>query len=94
MTLAFARLGLDWDDALVVSAHGRDPGRALAAALAHPKTAILTAPGTVRDLSQELLAAGKTVYVAECLGTAQEKVTDLAERASQQTSPSPTSSLS
>ena len=79
VTLAFARLGLDWDDALVISAHGRDPGRALAAALAHPKTAILTAPGTVRDLSQELLAAGKTVYVAECLGTAQEKVTNLAD---------------
>ncbi len=78
VTLAFARLGLDWDDALVISAHGRDPGRALAAALAHPKTAILTAPGTVRDLSQELLAAGKNVYVAECLGTAQEKVTNLA----------------
>ena len=42
---AFARIGLDWDDALVVSAHGRDPRRALAAALAHPKAAILTAPG-------------------------------------------------
>jgi precorrin-6B C5,15-methyltransferase / cobalt-precorrin-6B C5,C15-methyltransferase len=78
VTLAFARLGLDWDDALVISAHGRDPRRALAAALAHPKAAILTAPGTVRDLSQELLAAGKTVYVAERLGTAQEKVTNLA----------------
>ena len=78
VTLAFARLGLDWDDALVVSAHGRDPGRALTAALAHPKTAILTGPGTVRDLSQELLAAGKNVYVAERLGTAEEKITDLA----------------
>ena len=78
VTLAFARLGLDWDDALVVSAHGRDPGRALAAALAHPKTAILTAPGTARDLSQELLAAGQNVYVAERLGTAEEKITDLA----------------
>ena len=45
VALAFARLGLDWDDALILSAHGRDPGRALAAALAHPKAAILTAPG-------------------------------------------------
>ena len=25
VTLAFARLGLDWDDALVISAHGREP---------------------------------------------------------------------
>jgi precorrin-6Y C5,15-methyltransferase (decarboxylating) len=78
VALAFARLGLDWDDALVVSAHGRDPRHALAAALAHPKAAILTAPGTARDLGRELLAAGKTVYVAERLGTPQEHLGDLA----------------
>ena len=83
VTLAFARLGLDWDDALVVSAHGREPRgpkHALAAALAHPKAAILTAPrtATARDLGAKLLAAGKRVYVAECLGTAQEQVSDLA----------------
>jgi precorrin-6B C5,15-methyltransferase / cobalt-precorrin-6B C5,C15-methyltransferase len=83
VTLAFARLGLDWDDALVISAHGREPRgpkHALAAALAHPKAAILTAPrtATARDLGAELLAAGKRVYVAECLGTPQEQVIDLA----------------
>jgi len=80
VTLAFARLGLDWDDALVVSAHGRDPRHALAAAFAHPKAAILTAArtATARDLGTELLAAGKKVYVAECLGTPQERITDLA----------------
>ncbi len=78
VALAFARLGLDWDDALVVSAHGRDPAHALAAALAHPKAAILTAPGTARDLARELLAAGKTVVVAERLGTPQEHLSDLA----------------
>ena len=83
VTLAFARLGLDWDDALVISAHGREPRgpkHALAAALAHPKAAILTAPrtATARDLGAELLAAGKKVYVAECLGTPQEQVIDLA----------------
>ena len=77
VTLAFARLGLDWDDALVISAHGRDPRQALAAALAHPKAAILTAPGTVRDLSEALLAAGRKVYVAERLGTPDERVRDL-----------------
>jgi len=71
---AFARIGLDWDDALVVSAHGRDPHRALAAALAHPKTAILTAPGTASALARELFAAGKRVYVVELLGTPEEKV--------------------
>ena len=77
VALAFARIGLDWDDALVLSAHGRDPRSALAAALAHPKAAILTAPGTARDLATELLANGKTVYAAELLGTAEEKVSVL-----------------
>lgn len=77
VALAFARLGLDWDDALVVSAHGRDPRPALAAALAHPKAAILTAPGTAATLAAELIAAGRAVYAAELLGTPQEKLTDL-----------------
>ena len=79
VALAFARLGLDWDDALVVSAHGRNPRQALAAALAHPKVAILTAPGnaTARALGAELLRAGRKVYVAECLGAPQERLSDL-----------------
>jgi precorrin-6Y C5,15-methyltransferase (decarboxylating) len=74
VALAFARLGLDWDDALVLSAHGRDPGKALAAALAHPKAAILTAPGTAAALGTELRAAGKQVYLAERLGDPGERV--------------------
>jgi len=74
VALAFARLGLDWDDALVLSAHGRDPAKALAAALAHPKAAILTAPGTARDLGTALRTAGKQVYIAESLGSSQERV--------------------
>ena len=80
VTLAFAKIGLDWEDALVVSAHGRDPRRALAAALAHPKAAILTAPGTARDLARELQANGKTVYAAELLGTPGERVAEAAGR--------------
>jgi precorrin-6Y C5,15-methyltransferase (decarboxylating) len=71
---AFARVGLDWDDALVMSAHGRDPGKALAAALAHHKAAILTAPGTAPALARELFAAGKRVYVVELIGTDEEQV--------------------
>jgi precorrin-6Y C5,15-methyltransferase (decarboxylating) len=74
---AFARIGLDWDDALVVSAHGRDPNQALAAALAHPKAAILTAPGTAPELARELFAAGKRVYAVELLGTPHERVTEV-----------------
>jgi precorrin-6Y C5,15-methyltransferase (decarboxylating) len=73
---AFARIGLDWDDALVVSAHGRNPDQALAAALAHPKTAILTAPGTAPELARELFAAGKRVYAVELIGTPLERVTE------------------
>jgi precorrin-6B C5,15-methyltransferase / cobalt-precorrin-6B C5,C15-methyltransferase len=73
---AFARIGLDWDDALIVSAHGRNPRQALAAALAHPKAAILTAPGTAPELARELFAAGKRVYAVELLGTPQERVTE------------------
>ncbi|HEY2241892.1 MAG TPA: precorrin-6y C5,15-methyltransferase (decarboxylating) subunit CbiE [Streptosporangiaceae bacterium] len=79
VALAFARLGLDWDDALVLSAHGRDTGPVMAAALAHPKTAILTGPpeadtGTLRTALRD---AGRAVYVAEALGTPDERVRDL-----------------
>ncbi|MET8245514.1 precorrin-6y C5,15-methyltransferase (decarboxylating) subunit CbiE [Streptomyces sp. NPDC005202] len=42
---AFARLGLAWDDAVVVSAHGRDFRTAVNACRAHPKVAVLTGPG-------------------------------------------------
>ena len=74
VALAFARIGLDWDDAVVLSAHGREPAQALAAALAHPKAAILTAPGTAAGLARDLHAAGKRVYAVELLGTPEEKV--------------------
>jgi precorrin-6Y C5,15-methyltransferase (decarboxylating) len=90
VALAFARLGLDWDDALVLSAHGRPPGPVIAAALAHPKAAILTAPpeaatGTLRTA---LCNAGRTIYVAEQLGTPAERVRDLtADPAAEVTDP-------
>lgn len=78
VALAFARLGLDWDDALVLSAHGRDPGPVAAAALAHPKVAILTGPGeSAAQLASGLLAAGRRVYVAERLGGPAERVAEL-----------------
>ncbi|GAB3213974.1 precorrin-6y C5,15-methyltransferase (decarboxylating) subunit CbiE [Marinactinospora thermotolerans] len=86
VALAFARLGLPWDDAVVVSAHGRaeqgrGPRRALAAALAHPKAAILTAPGGAgpEAFLPALLAAGRRVHVAQRLGTADEQVTLVGE---------------
>jgi len=80
VALAFARLGLDWTDALVLSAHGRAAGPVLAAALAHPKAAILTGPpeAATGQLRSALLAAGRTVYAAECLGAPGERVRNLA----------------
>jgi precorrin-6Y C5,15-methyltransferase (decarboxylating) len=42
---AFARLGLPWDDAVVVSAHGRDVRTAVNVCRSHPKVAVLTGPG-------------------------------------------------
>jgi len=80
VALAFARLGLDWTDALVLSAHGRAAGPVLAAALAHPKAAILTGPpeAATGQLRSGLLAAGRTVYAAERLGALGERVRNLA----------------
>jgi precorrin-6B C5,15-methyltransferase / cobalt-precorrin-6B C5,C15-methyltransferase len=80
VALTFARLGLPWDDALVLSAHGREPRQVLAAALGAAKTAILTAPGDAAGpwrFIPALLDAGMDVYVAECLGEPAERLTRL-----------------
>ncbi|GGV81373.1 MULTISPECIES: precorrin-6y C5,15-methyltransferase (decarboxylating) subunit CbiE [Streptomyces] len=42
---AFARIALPWDDAVVVSAHGRGLRRAVSVCRARPKVAVLTGPG-------------------------------------------------
>ena len=44
VALAFARLGLPWDDAVVVSAHGRPLEEAADAAAAAGKAAVLVSP--------------------------------------------------
>jgi precorrin-6B C5,15-methyltransferase / cobalt-precorrin-6B C5,C15-methyltransferase len=74
--IAFARLGLPWDDALLVSAHARDPRPALAAALRHPKVAILTdGSATPAWFAQRMRGwPGRTLAVAEQLGTEDERV--------------------
>lgn len=79
VAMAFGRLGLPWEDALVLSAHGRDPRRVLAAAVAHPKAAILTARDGAGPsmFAGELRAAGRRVYVAERLGAAEERVVEI-----------------
>lgn len=80
---AFAAVGRSWEDAVVVSAHGREPSAAVAAGLSAAKVAVLTAPDrTPAWLCRTLLAAGcgpRTVVVASRLGHADEVVhrTDL-----------------
>lgn len=75
VALAFARVGLSWDDALTVSAHGRDPRRAVNVCRAHPKVAVLTSPyfGPTR-LAQTLDGLNRAFVVAEKLGEPDERV--------------------
>lgn len=71
VAVAFARLGLPWDDAVVVSAHGRDPRTAVNVCFAHPKVAVLTGPGAgPAELAAGLLyrAGERTLVVATALG--------------------------
>lgn len=72
--LAFARAGLPWDDAVVASAHGRDPRRALNACRAHPKVAVLTGPASgPAVLGAALVGTGRELFVAERLGATDER---------------------
>ena len=81
VSLAFARAGVIWDDAAVVSAHGRDSSgtdRAAEAALRHPKVAVLTSPSDPPEqLGRMLRDAGcgaRRVIVASRLGELDESV--------------------
>jgi precorrin-6Y C5,15-methyltransferase (decarboxylating) len=78
VALAFARLGTNWDDAVVVSAHGRPLDEAVRAVLASPKVAVLTSPEQPPEaLGRALVAAGcgaRTVAVCSRLGSDDEAV--------------------
>ncbi len=75
---AFAAVSLPWDDARVVSAHGREAGPALAAIRRHPKVAVLTGPGTgAADLARQLDGVERWVVIAERLGGPSERVRTL-----------------
>jgi precorrin-6B C5,15-methyltransferase / cobalt-precorrin-6B C5,C15-methyltransferase len=83
VSLAFARLGLPWDDAVVVSAHGRPLGEAARVAAGSAKTAVLVSPDAPPEaLGKELLNLMVTasVVVASRLGLDGESVnrTDVA----------------
>ncbi|HET6793143.1 MAG TPA: precorrin-6y C5,15-methyltransferase (decarboxylating) subunit CbiE [Acidimicrobiales bacterium] len=75
--LAFARAGVSWDDAVVVSAHGREPGPAVESVLHWPKVAVLCSP----DVPPEAIGRAVTgrlgdrwVLVASRLGRPDEEV--------------------
>ena len=83
VSLAWAAAGMPWDDADVVSAHGRSLADAVARASRSPKVAVLTAPSNPPDvLGKELVAAGcgpREVIVASRIGEVDERIvrTDL-----------------
>jgi len=75
---AFAAVALPWDDAVVVSAHGRPIDDAVAAARRHPKVAVLTGPGAgVRELAAALEGWPRRYVVAERLGEPDQRVREL-----------------
>ncbi|RZS89841.1 precorrin-6Y C5,15-methyltransferase (decarboxylating) [Motilibacter rhizosphaerae] len=78
VALAFARAGLPWDDAVVVSAHGRELRRAVNVCRARRKVAVLTAPGSgPAELAAGLAGVPRTLLVAERLGSADERVVEV-----------------
>jgi precorrin-6Y C5,15-methyltransferase (decarboxylating) len=60
VAMAFARAGINWDDAVVVSAHGRPLESAVEVVLAQHKVAVLTAP------DQPPEALGRALLEADC----------------------------
>jgi precorrin-6B C5,15-methyltransferase / cobalt-precorrin-6B C5,C15-methyltransferase len=77
VTLAFGRAGLPWQDAMVVSAHGRRLDRAVNVCRAHPVTAVLTGPKTNPAVLGAALAGlpglPRRLFVAEDLGGPTER---------------------
>lgn len=74
-SLAFGRAGLSWEDAVVASAHGRNPRRAMNICRANPKAAVLTAPDFgPAEVAEELSRLGRTFVVCERLGSPDERV--------------------
>jgi precorrin-6Y C5,15-methyltransferase (decarboxylating) len=78
VALAFARIGRSWDDAAVVSAHGRALGPALNVCRARTAVAVLTAPGAgPAEIGAGLAGWPRTLVVAQRLGEPDEEVVTL-----------------
>lgn len=71
----FARIGMPWDDARVVVATRRTLRRAVNVCRAHPKVAVLTAPGAgPAEIALLLRGVHRTFVVCQSLGTDAEQV--------------------
>jgi precorrin-6Y C5,15-methyltransferase (decarboxylating) len=83
VSLAFARLAMSWDDAVVVSAHGRSLDEALDAAAGAPKVAVLTSPQSPPEAVARGLSArgqgGRRAVVCSRLGGPAEGLSDAAQ---------------
>jgi precorrin-6B C5,15-methyltransferase / cobalt-precorrin-6B C5,C15-methyltransferase len=81
VSLAFARLGLAWQDATVLTVHGRPIRNAIGPALRASKLAVLTdAQHTPSCIAQALLEAGMAdcpAFVCERLGGPRERIHQL-----------------
>jgi precorrin-6B C5,15-methyltransferase / cobalt-precorrin-6B C5,C15-methyltransferase len=76
VALAFARIGVHWDDAVVISAHGRPLQPAVDAVFAHPKVAVLAGPECPpEELGRSLLSTAgppRLAAVVSRIGEADE----------------------
>lgn len=72
---SFSRIGMPWDDAEVVSSHGRPIGPAIAACRAWGKVAVMTGPGAgLRELAAGLTGLERRLVLCERLGEDDERV--------------------
>lgn len=80
VSLAFARVGLPWDDAVVVSCHGRSLADIVAPLWAAAKAAVLVGPDTPPEaVGAAMVTAGlrpRRVWVASHLGEPDENVVE------------------
>jgi precorrin-6Y C5,15-methyltransferase (decarboxylating) len=73
---AFACVPSHWDDALVVSAHGRDQAVAVSCCRRFPKVAVLTSPAFgPAALGAALDGLDRILVVVEAIGSASQRVT-------------------
>jgi precorrin-6Y C5,15-methyltransferase (decarboxylating) len=81
VAIAFSRLAIPWDDAVVVSAHGRSLEEAVQVVRMARKVAILSSPDNPPEvLARALLAGGARVDLAAVccrLGSADEEVAEM-----------------